>query len=195
MCKHQFIRIFIPVDPTVNMLPRTCQVVFVLVFLTWGSPQAENERSPLGFKRTWLKKLDGRMGQFVRFIENNFTIYYFRYLVPKQHQFKTWQTAAARSQSLVHRRWCDEVKVVNSEIMWYQRCHRLLSHVSLLFPRSLHLPLQTDVPPRDRQPLFVQAQACPYVCVCVSARRPLHAYLGLLRNVQEITGKTELNIM
>lgn len=99
---------------------------------------------------------------------------------------------------------CDEVKVVNAEIRRYQYCHCVLSQVSLLFPRPLHLPLRTDVPLRDRQPLFVQTQACPvlcyacaYVCVCVcaSACRPLHAYLWLLRNVQEITGKTELNIM
>lgn len=42
--------------------------------------------------------------------------------------------------------------------------------LSLLFPRPLHLPLRTDVPLRDRQPLFVQTQACPIlccVCVCV----------------------------
>lgn len=103
--------------------------------------------------------------------------------------------------------WCDEAKVVNTEIMGYQCCRCVLSHVSLLFPRPLHLPLRTDVPLGDRRPLFVQTQACPvlscavlrctYVCVCVcaSACRPLHAYLRLLRNVQEITGKTELNIM
>ena len=94
-----------------------------------------------------------------------------------------------------------EVKVVNTEIMGYQCCHCVLSHVSLLFPRPPHLPLRTDVPLRDRQPLFVQTQACPVLCyavgmcVCASACRPLHAYLRLLRNVQEITGKTELNIM
>lgn len=66
--------------------------------------------------------------------------------------------------------WCDDVKVVNTEIMGYQCCRCVLSHVSLLFPRPLHLPLRTDVPLRDRQPLFVQTQACPIlccVCVCV----------------------------
>lgn len=31
-------------------------------------------------------------------------------------------------------------------------------------PRPLHLPLRTDVPLRDRRPLFVQTQACPVLC-------------------------------
>lgn len=55
--------------------------------------------------------------------------------------------------------------------MGHQCCPTALSHISLLFPRVLHLPLQTDIPLRDRQPLFVQTQACPVLCstcVCVS---------------------------
>lgn len=70
--------------------------------------------------------------------------------------------------------WCDEAKVVNTEIMGYQCCRCVLSHVSLLFPRPLHLPLRTDVPLGDRRPLFVQTQACPvlccaalHICVCL----------------------------
>lgn len=35
----------------------------------------------------------------------------------------------------------DDVKLVNSEIMGHQCCHAALSHISVLFPRALHLPL------------------------------------------------------
>ena len=65
--------------------------------------------------------------------------------------------------------WSDEVKVVNTEIMGCRHCHCVLSHVSLLFPRPLQLPVRTDVPLRDRQPLFVQTQACPVLCFAASA--------------------------
>lgn len=95
--------------------------------------------------------------------------------------------------------------------MWQGKGGRAetLTAVAVFSPVSpilfLLLPLRTDVPLRDRQPLFVQTQACPVlcyaacmcvrICVDVPACRPLHAYLRPLRNVQEITGKTELNIM
>lgn len=89
--------------------------------------------------------------------------------------------------------------VITTAIMGYECRHCVLSHVSLVFPRPLHLPLRTDIPLRDRRPLFVETQACPALgnaaCMCASACRPLPAYLRPLHNVQEITGKKELNIM
>lgn len=88
--------------------------------------------------------------------------------------------------------------------MGYQSCHCVLSHVSLLFPQTA-TPPSADGRPTQGQAASVCANSsvscavlrCVHVCVCVhaSACRPLRAYLRLLRNVQEITGKTELNIM
>lgn len=74
----------------------------------------------------------------------------------------------------VQRPVCDSMMMlVHSEIMGHRCCRAVLSHISLMFPRALHLPLQTDVPLRDRHPLFVQTQACPVLCctcVCVCLR-------------------------
>lgn len=131
-----------------------------------------------------------------------FFFFNFHYLILKLYQVKFWKTAAAPFQSHVWMVWWSEGS---------QHWDHGIPMLSLCFvPRLPSVPQTTTPPSADGRPTRGQAASvcanssvscpvlcCTYVCVCVcvSARRPLHAYLRLLRNIQEITGKTELNIM